>query len=161
MAKVTLPLMSASASGRFADNIVFDKRGHVRIFTAPVQPNTPAQVAARDLLAVVAKNTGKISKAEALAALRSTLTYKWFSALLGKAVSLVDDAQTNYALFSVQDKSDWDEAATGTGLVAGVAGGTVGFSLYLLALASSELHVEGSPLPAGNQAATCANFFFE
>lgn len=53
MALTTGPLMSMVASGKFADSIVFDKRGRARAYVIPANPQSTGQGDVRQKLAAV------------------------------------------------------------------------------------------------------------
>ncbi len=160
MAKVTMPLMSASASGRFAGNIVFDKRGRVREFVAPVQPNTPAQVAARGVLGSVAKAVGMISETAPLAALRSALTYQWFAAFLGACIRNRADALIAYNALSIGERQNWLDGGEAAMLPSVDDISTSGFTLWLIAFSAGDAHVEGSPAAVEGNSGAVATYFF-
>ena len=98
MAKVAGPLLSLSASGKFANTLVASVwKGipYMRQFVVPANPQTTAQMAHRDLfsLAVVAWQTIKavaiMKTAWGVDALMSPLTQSGFNALMSNAIKLM------------------------------------------------------------------------
>jgi len=112
MAKVTGPLMSMGASGRFGA-IVFDTRGFVRTFVAPANPQTVNQMTQRNTMGDIQRELkllGIVLRGE----LKSGLGYRWNSLIIkellggGKAVLIAKQAE--YAAFVAGDKTAWANA---------------------------------------------------
>jgi hypothetical protein len=147
MAKVRLPLLSETASGKFGDSIVFDKRGIVRRFVSPVQPNTTAQITARAKMGDVAQAIGCVNNALLVAELRTALDYHWFSAILGDVVKDWQTTAAEYLALTVEDKVNYDGASR---LKYKLDGGscTSGQMLYSIAKAMSN-YAALMPAPTG------------
>lgn len=124
MAKVTGPLMSMNASGRFGA-IVFDQRGFVREFRAPANPQTENQMLQRNKLGDIQralKNLGPVIRAE----LKSQFGYRWNSLiikeLLGGGGAALTAYTAEFTAFTAPQKADWDtaDASIPVELVAGL-----------------------------------------
>lgn len=129
MAKVTAPLMSMDASGKFGGALVFGKwkgRPTVRKLVTPSNPQSVDQVATRNALAVLA-NGQKFANATALIRSGETLTDKaelvtlapsgqaWNGFLVksGIGANLVtyEAATAAYAALQAGDRTAWNTAA--------------------------------------------------
>lgn len=101
MAKVTGPLMSIEATGKFADSIVFDRRGFARGYTIPSNPRTEDQQATR-LAMKAAQTAAKRLNTETREKLRQAYGYRWnaklLSAALGANLENYNAAMTEFAL---------------------------------------------------------------
>lgn len=152
MAKVTGPLMSMDASGKFGDALVFGKwkgRNTVRQLVTPANPNSQGQENARNRTRV----TGALqlwANQTTLKAQGKTLTDKerikavtpagfaWNGYLtekiIGKGGLTYDAAQTAYGALAPAEKTAWDNAAAALSPVINsifqtVAGGGAGTPL--------------------------------
>lgn len=76
MAKVTGPLFSQSASGKFGDIVFANRKGQniARVLTSPSNPNTPLQVAVRTNLGGLSKAYGYAGGTAAAPAGSTTLS---------------------------------------------------------------------------------------
>lgn len=115
MAKVTGPLMSVEATGKFANSIVFDRRGFARGYTIPSNPRTEDQQATR-LAMKAAQTAAKRLKATTRAALKERLGYRWNAELLAEALGTQlqnwQDAISEYAALTTEQKSTIEDVAT-------------------------------------------------
>lgn len=129
MAKVTGPLMSMDASGKFGDALVFGKwkgRNVVRQYTRPANPQTALQTDTRNALRVLAAGQA-FAAATALKRSGETVTdlvelkasapagQAWNGYLvksgIGAGLVNFDAADTAYAALSAPQKDAWDTAA--------------------------------------------------
>lgn len=129
MAKVTGPLMSMDASGKFGDALVFGKwkgRNVVRQYTRPANPQTELQTDTRNALRVLAAGQA-FAAATALKRSGETVTdlvelkasapagQAWNGYLvksgIGAGLVNFDAAKTAYAALTAPQKSAWDTAA--------------------------------------------------
>lgn len=129
MAKVTGPLMSMDASGKFGDALVFGKwkgRNVVRQYTKPSNPQTSLQTDTRNALRVLAAGQA-FAAATALKRSGETVTdlvelkatapagQAWNGWLvksgIGAGLVNFDAADTAYAALSAPQKDAWDTAA--------------------------------------------------
>lgn len=85
MAKVTGPLMSIEASGKFAQSIVFDRRGFARGYTTPSNPRTISQQETR-LAMKAAQTAAKHLNTTTRTTLKGLLGYRWNAVLLGETI---------------------------------------------------------------------------
>lgn len=119
-AKVTMPLMSATASGKLGTEIVFDKRGRVRKYVIPANPRTVDQVAWRNQLKdiqAVMFLMGSLLRGE----LKTKFGAYWNSDIVGDLTSNNASALTAYVAeynaFIAGDKTAWQNADTATKVV--------------------------------------------
>lgn len=159
MAKVTMPLMSATASGKIGTEIVFDKRGHVRKYVVPANPQTVGQMAQRNLLADIQAELfalGTVLRAQ----LKSEFGYRWNSLiikeLLDNAASKITSLAAVYAAFQAAEKTEWSNGDTITPAVR-----TKGELLFMVAQATYDIGVRiGATIsltdPANNNGTTVA-----
>lgn len=121
MAKVTGPLMSVEATGKFADSIVFDRRGFARGYTIPSNPRTEDQQATR-LAMKAAQTAAKRLNATTRAALKERLGYRWNAVLLAECLGTQlqnwQNALTEYA--AITDPSDITNVATQANMPASI-----------------------------------------
>lgn len=117
MAKVTGPLMSISASGKLADTMVFDKRGYVRQYVIPSNPQTTAQMLVRNKLGDIQRSL-KLLGAVLRAELKSGFGYRWNSDIVKELTAnngaALDAYIAEFTAFTTQQKTDWDTADTST-----------------------------------------------
>lgn len=117
MAKVTMPLMSATASGKIGNEIVFDHRGIVRKWVKPANPQTAGQVAQRNLLKDVQAELfllGAVLRAQ----LKTEFGARWNSDIVGDLLSNNANAllayAAEYAAFGAPNKANWVTADPAT-----------------------------------------------
>jgi len=115
MAKVINPLLSGSASGQFGHMMTFDKRGIVRAYVVPANPNTPAQQAVRGTLGDLQRSL-KLIGPTLRAELKSQFGYRWNSVIIGELMangnSALDAYVAEFAAFSGPQISAWETADT-------------------------------------------------
>lgn len=115
MAKVINPLLSGSASGQFGHMMTFDKRGIVRAYVVPANPNTPAQQAVRNTLGDLQRSL-KLIGPTLRAQLKSQFGYRWNSVIIGELMSNGNSAleayQVEFAAFTGPQISAWQTADT-------------------------------------------------
>lgn len=117
MAKVINPLLSGSASGQLGKMMTFDKRGFVRQYVVPANPQTTGQMLVRNTmgdLQRVLKLLGSVLRAE----LKSNFGYRWNADIIGDLMANNRAALTAYAAewnaFGGTDKTAWETADTTT-----------------------------------------------
>ena len=118
MAKTIGGLFSIEASGQFAKSLVFDKRGRVRVYVRPSNPQTTGQ---GDQRTIVKASAGPLTivGATAKAAMREAYGSGWFSAVVGKMAksenysNLVDQ----WNALDGATQTAWNDAGTGAGLL--------------------------------------------
>ena len=156
MAKVTGPLMSMDASGKFGGALVYAKwkgRPTVRQLVTPSNPQSADQVAARNAVramaagqhwanvtALVASGETDTDKVLLTAAAPSGQAWNGFLVKSGIGAGQVnyDAAAAAYDALAAGEKTDWDDAAAAlTPAIPAVAQQTAGGS-------------SGTPLTAGN-----------
>jgi hypothetical protein len=157
MAKVINPLLSGSASGQIGHMMTFDKRGFVRQYVTPSNPQTVNQMLVRNTLGDLQrclKNLGATLRAE----LKAQFGYRWNSVIIGELMAngnaVLSAYTAEFTAFTSPQKADWDtaDASAPTELTAGVP-------LYAAASAIYDIGVRlGSTisltLPAAANAAT-------
>lgn len=160
MAKVINPLLSGSASGQFGGQMTFDKRGYVRKYVIPANPQSAGQMAVRGKLGDIQREL-KLLGTTLRAELKSALGYRWNSLIVSELMannSAKWDAQVAiYNAFAAGDKTAWATADTAVGLV-----NTDGLVFYLVAKALYDvaLRVHGDgliPAPVGTNSAAVAS----
>lgn len=116
MAKVTNPLLSGSASGQLGHMMTFDKRGFVRQYVVPTNPQTVNQMAVRNTLGDLQrtlKTLGAVLRAE----LKTAFGYRWNSVIIGELMANGNAALTAYTAehtaFTAPQKAEWATADTG------------------------------------------------
>lgn len=119
MAKVTNPLMSVSASGQFAQSMTFDKRGYVRQYVIPANPQSAAQVAVRNILADIQAELvelGQVLRPE----LKAGLGYRWNTLIIKELMdsdhAKWDSLLSDFSGFVSTDQDAWLAADPGLGL---------------------------------------------
>ncbi len=115
MAKVINPLLSGSASGQFGGMMTFDKRGIVRKYVIPANPNTTAQQNVRQTLGDLQRCL-KLIGPQLRGELKSQFGYRWNSVIIGELMSNANSALDAYVAefnaFSGPNKSAWQSADT-------------------------------------------------
>jgi hypothetical protein len=117
MAKVINPLLSGSASGQLGGMMTFDKRGYVRQYVVPSNPQTVNQMTVRNTMGDLQralKNLGATLRGE----LRTAFGYRWNSVIIGELMANGSAQLDNYLGvfmgFTNQQKTDWNTADTST-----------------------------------------------
>lgn len=120
MAHVINPLLSGGASGQIGHMFTFDKRGFVRKYVVPANPQSAGQVEARAKLGDIQrelKTLGVVLRA----ALPASLGYRWNSLLiqylLNNNAAQWTALTSAYNAFSSGEKSAWATADVATGNV--------------------------------------------
>lgn len=128
MAKTTGALFSMSASGQFGKALVFDKRGRVRKYVVPANPQTTAQMLVRNKLGDIQRSL-KLLGAGLRGELKTGFGAAWNSMIVGELTknsgAALDAYQTEFDAFTPQQKTDWNTADTSTPVAL-----TAGFVLY-------------------------------
>lgn len=113
MAKVINPLLSGVASGQLGHMMTFDKRGFVRQYVTPANPQTVDQVAQRNLMKDIQaelKELGTVLRAE----LKSAFGYRWNSVIIKELLmndhAAIDSYAAEFSAFQSQQKTDWGTA---------------------------------------------------
>lgn len=137
MAKVTAPLMSMSASGKFGNTIVYQKNGYVREWVIPANPQTTAQMLVRNKLGDIQRSLkmlGTLLRGE----LKTGFGARWNSMIVGELTKNNGAALTTYQAefdaFTSQQKTDWGTADTSVPVEL-----TDGFVLYACASAAFDI----------------------
>ena len=120
MAKVINPLLSGSASGQLGHMMTFDKRGYVRQYVVPSNPQTVGQMAVRNTLGDLQRELkllGSVLRAE----LKTAFGTRWNSVIIGELMANGNAALIAYTAehtaFIAGDKTDWSTADGATPLV--------------------------------------------
>lgn len=120
MAKVIAPLLSAQASGQFAHAMTFDKRGFVRKYVVPYNPQTTDQMTVRNILGDIQREL-KALGATLRPQVKLALGYRWNSVIINDLMAnnhaKWDALVTAYGAFSGPNKTAWAGADPGLGLV--------------------------------------------
>lgn len=157
MAKVINPLLSGSASGQLGHMMTFDKRGFVRQYVVPSNPQTVNQMAVRNTLGDLQralKNLGTVLRGE----LKTAFGYRWNSVIIGELMANGNAALTAYTAeftaFAVGEKADWATQDTSAPVTL-----TDGVPLYAAASAAYDIALRmgaviSLTLPAAANSAT-------
>jgi hypothetical protein len=120
MAKVINPLLSGSASGQLGHMMTFDKRGYVRQYVSPANPQTVNQMAVRNALKDLQaelKLLGLVLRGE----LKSQFGYRWNSLIIGELMAndqaAYETYKAEYTAFTAPQKADWATADTAVPVV--------------------------------------------
>lgn len=139
MAKVKGGLFSMEASGKLGGALVFDKRGYVRNYKIPANPQTVDQVAVRNMLADIQAEL-KVLGLVVRAAVKTDLGYRWNSVIIKELMAndnaVYDAYAAEYGAFIAGDKTAWATADVAVGL-----NGTDGEVLYCVASALYDLSI--------------------
>lgn len=115
MAKVINPLLSGTASGQLGHMMTFDKRGYVRKYVTPANPQTVNQQTVRNSLGDIQREL-KLLGAVLRAQLKSQFGYRWGSLIIGELMANNQAAYTTYAAewnaFIAGDKTAWETQDT-------------------------------------------------
>jgi hypothetical protein len=117
MAKTIGPLMSMTASGKFGNAIVFDKRGRARKYVIPANPQTANQVTQRNKirdLQSCLKQLGAVLRAELKAGFGSTWNSMIIKELLMSDAAALDAYVVLWTAFQAGEKTAWGTADPGT-----------------------------------------------
>lgn len=164
MAKVTGPLMSVSATGTLGKTMTFDKRGYVRKWVVPTNPNTAGQQAIRNILKdiqLILKELGAVKRPQ----VKEALGYRWGSVIISELMASDhakwDSLLAAEALFQAAEKTAWEGANPGVGITADLGG-----SFYAVVKAAYDvcLRVSGSGVftaPVAANAATIGPEFID
>lgn len=121
MAKVTGPLFSLSASGKFADALVYYMLGDqavVRELVEPANPQTPAQMEHRSQFGALAKGAKAIVNTVTIEALKaySNEPWNWRTAVIKYGLEGWDEATAAYSLLTAGEQTAWNTAALALGI---------------------------------------------
>src|SRR3990172_13388437 len=115
MAKVINPLLSGSASGQIGHMMTFDKRGYVRLYVVPLNPQSVNQMAVRNTLGDLQrslKTLGAILRAQ----LKAGFGYRWNSVIIGELKAndnaVLDAFVAEFQAFAAPQKAEWATADT-------------------------------------------------
>jgi len=115
MAKVINPLLSGSASGQLGHMMTFDKRGFVRQYVVPSNPQTVNQMAVRNTLGELQRSL-KLLGATLRAELKSQFGYRWNSVIIGELMAngnaALEAYSAEFTAFTGGDKTAWASADT-------------------------------------------------
>lgn len=115
MAKVINPLLSGSASGQLGHMMTFDKRGYVRQYVVPANPNSANQQVVRESLGDI-QRVLKLLGGDLRAELKSGFGYRWNSMIVGELMAndraALDAYVVEFTAFDAGDKTDWATADT-------------------------------------------------
>lgn len=113
MAKVINPLLSGVASGQLGGMMTFDKRGYVRQYVVPANPQTAAQQAQRNKLGDIQREL-KLLGPTLRADLKSAFGYRWNSVivheLLANGGAGYTMYETEFNAFIAGDQTAWASA---------------------------------------------------
>ena len=115
MAKVQMPAMSEKAQGKLGDNLVFTNTTFgpvVRIFTKPLNPQTPLQMANRLLFGAAAKGVKAIKNPSTIQALKSMFGIAWRAIVLKYSKLNFDTLELEFEALDPADQTAWTNAAT-------------------------------------------------
>ena len=120
MAKTTGPLMSVSASGKFANTIVYLKNGYARTWLKPANPQTTAQQAIRNRLKDIQAEL-KLLGATLRGELKISFGARWNSDIIGDLMAnnhaALDAYEAEFAAFTGGEKTAWAGSDTATPVV--------------------------------------------
>jgi len=121
MAKVINPLLSGSASGQLGHMMTFDKRGYVRQYVTPANPQTVNQMAVRNRLGDIQREL-KLLGATLRAELKTQFGARWNSMIVGELSAndgaALDAYVAEWTAFIAGDKTAWENADGATPVVA-------------------------------------------
>jgi hypothetical protein len=110
MAKVLNPLLSGSASGQLGHMRTFDKRGYVRQYVVPSNPQSVNQMLVRNTLGDLQRSL-KLLGTKLRGELKSQFGYRWNSVIIGELMANSNAALVAYTgeftAFQAQAKTDW------------------------------------------------------
>lgn len=166
MAKVQGALFSIEASGQFAKAMVFDRRGHVRVYTTPTNAQTGPQGDVRQRMLATQNAIGAMGTTTRDAVkLVAPVSYRWNSYLVGEVIGSsaanFNAAGAAFAALTPTEQGDWDTEAAGINIqpavidYANAAAISEGQSLFTLAYTLNLLGI-GPGAPDGTNAAAWA-----
>ena len=128
MAKTKGAMFSLEASGAFAQTIVYDKRGHARLYKIPHNPKTEAQGNQRQRMINAQRAIARIGSAGPenaelafLTAYRQSTpdTYRWRAYLMGEMTKedIWTASATAWGALDSTAKTAWNTHATGMGII--------------------------------------------
>lgn len=133
MAKVINPLLSGTASGQFGQMMTFDKRGYVRKYVIPANPQSVAQMTVRNRMGDIQREL-KMLGTTMRVDVRAALGARWNSLIIGEITAndgaKWDDLEVAFTAFGATPKTNWGTADPATGLV-----NTAGLVFYIVAKA--------------------------
>jgi hypothetical protein len=144
MAKVTGALFSMGASGQVGHAVVFDKRGYVRTYKKPGNPQSDKQMVVRDAFGDI-QHVLKVVGTTLRATLKTDLGYRWNSLIISDLTmdmaAKITSLTATYNAFSSPNKSGWVTANPGTGFI-----GDKGLYFYMVcqSLHDVTLRVKGT-----------------
>lgn len=111
MAKVINPLLSGSASGQLGHMMTFDKRGFVRQYVVPSNPQTTDQMLVRNAMGDLQrflKTVGTKLRDE----LKAGFGYRWNSVIIGELMANDNAAylayKAEFTAFQAGEKTAWE-----------------------------------------------------
>lgn len=110
MAKVLMPLLSGSASGKFANAMVFQKNGRVREYVIPANPQTTGQMLVRNTLGDLQRELkllGLVLRGELRMGLGPTWNAQIIKELTDNGNAALDAYEAEFGAFGGTDQSDW------------------------------------------------------
>ncbi len=168
MAKVTGALFSLEASGKFANALVFDRRGYVRRYKRPTDPQTAAQGNVRQVMLAAQRAIGTTgTTTQDHVKEQAPTEYRWNSYLVQQIIGQ-NSAQwdASLAAFNALDAADqdaWTAEATSLGIpeisipYAGDPAIPAGAALFALSRTLYHLGIHaGTGPPDGTNAAAWA-----
>lgn len=111
MAKVINPLLSGSASGQIGHMMVFDKRGRVRQYVVPANPQTVGQMTVRNTLGDIQRTLkllGVILRAELKIAFGPTWNSQIVGELTANSNAALNGYEAEFAAFLAGEKTAWE-----------------------------------------------------
>jgi hypothetical protein len=113
MAKVINPLLSGSASGQLGHMMTFDKRGFVRQYVVPGNPQTVNQMTQRNTLGDIQRELKDLG-ATLRGQLKSGFGYRWNSVIIGELLAnggaQLAAYTAEFAVFGGTDQTAWTTA---------------------------------------------------
>jgi hypothetical protein len=164
MATTKGALFSLEASGKFADSVVYDRRGRARAYTIPANPKSAAQGDARQRLAAT-QAALKIAGSTAIEAMKAVaaIGYLWNSNMVKETIGTghanFDASSTAFAALTGPQQTDWSTTFSDVHVplieyaaIDPVSSGKAAFCLCRALYASGAISSPGTPA-AGNHAA--------
>jgi hypothetical protein len=110
MAKVINPLLSGSASGQLGHMMTFDKRGYVRQYVVPSNPQSVNQMLVRNTLGDLQRSL-KLLGPKLRGELKASFGYRWNSVIIGELMANSNAALVAYTdeftAFQSEEKTAW------------------------------------------------------
>jgi hypothetical protein len=117
MPKVTMPLMSGSATGTLGKKLTYSSNDQVRAWCKPANPMTEGQGDARQKFAAV-QAAMKLAGAAAILAIKAVapIPAQWNSYMVGKCIgrnsALFDAYLASFTALTSEQKAAWDATFT-------------------------------------------------